>query len=231
MNIGIIVAAGKGERTKLKYPKQFYQILNKSLLRIVLEKYEYSKMIHKIIVVANESFMEETKRECYEINKVYDIIKGGESRQESVYNALKYIYDVFGFDVSIVSIHDAARPFVNICKIDESIEVAQKQGSAILALPEKNSVSHVTEKVIDRILDRNEIYLHQTPQAFDFQKLYKAYTNFENELKSFTDDASIFHKAGNFVRIIPGEEYNIKITTEFDLKFAKWLIKEGKIDV
>ncbi|WP_276318651.1 IspD/TarI family cytidylyltransferase [Marinitoga lauensis] len=72
--------------------------------------------------------------------------------------------------------------------------------------------------------------MHQTPQTFDFQKLYKAYMNFENELKSFTDDASIFHKAGNFVRIIPGEEYNIKITTDFDLKFAKWLIKEGKIN-
>ncbi|GAB6188907.1 2-C-methyl-D-erythritol 4-phosphate cytidylyltransferase [Marinitoga arctica] len=231
MNIGIIVAAGKGERTKLSYPKQFYQILDKSLLRIALEKYEYSKMIHKIIVVANEKFMEETKYECYGINKVYDIIKGGDSRQESVYNALKYLYNIFSFDVSIVSIHDAARPFISVSKIDESVKAAQKYGSAILALPEKNSVSYVVENVINKILDRNEIYLHQTPQTFDFQKLYKAYTNFENELKSFTDDASIFHKAGNFVRIIPGEEYNIKITTEFDLKFAKWLIKEGKIDV
>ncbi|SHE44584.1 2-C-methyl-D-erythritol 4-phosphate cytidylyltransferase [Marinitoga hydrogenitolerans DSM 16785] len=230
MNIGIIVAAGKGERTKLSYPKQFYQILGKSLLRIALEKYEYSELINKIVVVANEEFMEETKKECYNLNKVYGIIKGGESRQESVYNALKNIYNNFGFDVLFVSIHDAARPFVSIDKINEGIEIAKKYGSAILALPEKNSVSHVVGDVIDKILDRNEIFLHQTPQTFDFHKLYKAYTNFENELKSFTDDASIFHKAGNFVRIISGEEYNVKITTEFDLKFAKWLIKEGKIN-
>ncbi|WP_129408586.1 2-C-methyl-D-erythritol 4-phosphate cytidylyltransferase [Marinitoga lauensis] len=144
MNIGIIVAAGRGERTKLTYPKQFYQILGKSLLRIALEKYEYSNLIDKIIVVANKKFMEETKKECYEINKVYDIIKGGDSRQESVFNALKYLYDKFGFDVSIVSIHDAARPFVSIEKIEESIKAAIKNGSAVLALPEKNSVSHVT---------------------------------------------------------------------------------------
>ncbi|KLO23227.1 2-C-methyl-D-erythritol 4-phosphate cytidylyltransferase [Marinitoga sp. 1197] len=231
MNIGIIVAAGKGKRTKLSYPKQFYQILDKSLLRITLEKYEYSNLINKIVVVANEKYMEETKKECYNINKLCGIIEGGESRQSSVYNALNFLYNNFGFKVSIVSIHDAARPFISINKIDESIKVAKKYGSAVLALSEKNSLSHVVDNVIDKILDRNEVYLHQTPQCFDFQKLYKAYTNFENELKSFTDDASIFHKAGNFVRVIPGEEYNIKITTEFDLKFAKWLIKEGKINV
>ncbi|MBM7558751.1 2-C-methyl-D-erythritol 4-phosphate cytidylyltransferase [Marinitoga litoralis] len=229
MNVGIIVAAGKGERTKLAYPKQFYQILGKSLLRIALEKYEYSK-IDKIIVVANKDFINETKEECYGINKVYDIIEGGESRQESVFNALRYIYDNLGL-ITIVSIHDAARPFVSTKKINEGIEVTKKYGSAVLALPEKNSLSQVNDNVINKILDRNEIYIHQTPQTFDFQKLYKAYTNFENELKSFTDDASIYHKAGNFVRIIEGEEYNIKITTEFDLKFANWLIEEGKINV
>lgn len=231
MNIGIIVAAGKGKRTNLTYPKQFYQILNKSLLRITLEKYEYSQLIDKIIVVANEQYVDKTKKECYNINKFDNIVIGGNSRQESVFNALKYIYDKYGFDkISTVSIHDAARPFVSVKKIDESIKIALECGSAILALPEKNSVSHASENIINKILDRNEIYIHQTPQTFDFQKLYKAYTNFENELKNFTDDASIFHKAGNFVRIISGEEYNIKITTEFDIKFAKWLIKEGKIN-
>ncbi|AEX85677.1 hypothetical protein XO10_06265 [Marinitoga sp. 1135] len=230
MNIGIIVAAGKGSRTNLTFPKQFYQILGKSLLRIALEKYEYSELIDKIIVVANKDFLEETKKECYEINKIYSIINGGESRQESVFNALKFIYNEFEYDAKIVSIHDAARPFVSTEKINESIRIAEKCGSAVLGLPEKNSVSYVLDNNVEKILDRNEIYIHQTPQTFDFKKLYKAYTNFENELKAFTDDASIFHKAGNTVRIIPGEEYNIKITTEFDIKFAKWLLKEGIIN-
>ncbi|MDY6894931.1 MAG: IspD/TarI family cytidylyltransferase, partial [Thermotogota bacterium] len=145
---------------------------------------------------------------------------GGSTRQESVYNALLYLNKMDN-KPDFVCIHDAVRPFVDINKIDESIYKAKEIGGAVLAEMAENTVSQVNNGRILKTLERSQIYLHHTPQTFDFTKLLKAYQKAEKILSSFTDDASIFIHAGYETAIVEDYKNNIKLTKKEDFELAR----------
>lgn len=220
MVYAIIVAAGEGKRAGFEIPKQFVKLNNKTILRISAEKFQQSKLIDKFLVVSHRNYVDLTEKEVKIFSKFENVVIGDSSRQESVYNALLYLSKKDN-KPDLVCIHDAVRPFVDIKKIDESIYEAKDIGGAVLAEMAENTVSQVNNGRILKTLERSQIYLHHTPQTFDFAKLLKAYQNVEKILSSFTDDASIFIHAGYETSIVEDHKNNIKLTKKKDFELAR----------
>jgi 2-C-methyl-D-erythritol 4-phosphate cytidylyltransferase len=224
MVYAIIVAAGEGKRAGFEIPKQFVKLNNKTILKMSSEKFQNSTSIDKFLVVSHRNYVDLTEKEVKIFSKFENVVIGGSSRQESVYNALLYLNKMDN-KPDFVCIHDAVRPFVDINKIDESIYKAKEIGGAVLAEKAENTVSQVNNGLILRILERSQIYLHHTPQTFDFTKLLKAYQNVEKILSSFTDDASIFIHAGYETAIVEDYKNNIKLTKKEDFELARCIFK------
>jgi 2-C-methyl-D-erythritol 4-phosphate cytidylyltransferase len=224
MVYAIIVAAGEGKRAGFEIPKQFVKLKNKTVLRMSAEKFQHSKLIDKFFVVSHRNYVDLTEKEVRIFSKFENVVIGGSTRQQSVYNALLYLNKMDN-KPDFVCIHDAVRPFVDIKKIDESIYKAKEIGGAVLAEMAENTVSQVNNGRILKTLERSQIYLHHTPQTFDFAKLLKAYQNSEKFLSSFTDDASIFIHAGYEAAIVEDYKNNIKLTKKEDFELAGCMFK------
>jgi 2-C-methyl-D-erythritol 4-phosphate cytidylyltransferase len=138
-----------------------------------------------------------------------------------VYNGLKET----GPDVEIVVVHDAVRPFVTEDLIEQSIQAARKGGGAIVAIPMKDTPKQAgPDRQIQRTLDRNELWLAQTPQTFRRDLLLEAYEKAAIEGLQATDDAALVERLGHKVGIVTGTWENIKITTPEDLVLAEAIL-------
>jgi len=159
--------------------------------------------------------------ERYAVKKVQKVVAGGETRQQSVHNGLKETDP----DVEIVVVHDAVRPFVTEDLIERSIEAARKGGGAIVAVPMKDTTKQAgPDRQIQRTLDRNDLWLAQTPQAFRRALLLEAYEKAAIEHLQATDDAALVERLGHKVGIVPGTWDNIKITAPEDLVIAEAIL-------
>jgi len=216
----IIVAGGNGKRMESDLPKQFIVLNGKPILMHTINA--FSQNIHQpkiILVLAKEDAMLwQNLVEQYQFNIPHLIVYGGKERFHSVKNALEQIKD----NHSIVAIHDAVRPLVSQQTISNCFVSAQKHGNAVAAVPAKDSVrrqiNHISEALV-----RSEIFLVQTPQTFKFEQLYNAYSqDFE---AAFTDDASVVEKAGFFIQIEKGDDFNLKLTFKEDLLLAEAILK------
>ena len=213
MNSAIIVAAGSGSRLGgLK--KQFLEIGGKIVLRRSVEKIIQSGICDIIISTAAEDvgFVE---RMFSDHKKTVRVIAGGKTRQQSVRNAFE-ICDGDG----IVLIHDAARPFVEVEHIVKVMEAAEEMGAAALGVASTDTVKFVENNLITKTINRKNVYLIQTPQAFS-KKIYRQSLN--GASGEYTDDCQLVEKAGYDIKIVEGNKDNIKITTIHDLKYAKFL--------
>jgi 2-C-methyl-D-erythritol 4-phosphate cytidylyltransferase len=154
-------------------------------------------------------------------SKPIHLISGGATRQESVYNGLKAI----DANCSLVVIHDGVRPFVKIDRIAECVRVAKKYGSCILALTASDTIKAVDEHdSVISTLKRDTVRMAQTPQAFDYNLILGAHKAAQKEAYLANDDAELVERRGDVVKVIPGDPYNIKITTPEDLKLAEALL-------
>ena len=221
--VAIIVAAGKGERVGAKLPKQFLNIGNKPILAHTLEKFEKARLVNEVVVVVSEDYLGFCSREiidAYEFGKIKRVVSGGKHRQDSVFNGLKSIDS----NIDIVLIHDGARPFVKSQKIDQIIRACQKDGSTILALPIKETIKRVEKGKVITTLDRSKIWSVQTPQAFPYKVILDAYKKAKKDKFIATDDSLLVERVGIEVRVIEGDNDNIKITTIQDLEMAEYLV-------
>ena len=211
----IIVAAGNGTRMKKKTPKQFLELKNKPILVYTLETFQKTDIIDKIVLVCQESFILYCHELAakYSLNKIKKIIPGGCKRQVSVGNGLKFV------DTDIVCIHDGVRPFVNQNLIKNIIEECEENDGCICAIKPKDTVKFYNNHVI-KTLDRENIYLAQTPQAFKTNILKSCYIKSQKENIYFTDESSLMEYYNHKIKIIDGDYLNIKITTPEDLFFA-----------
>ena len=215
-NCFIILAGGESKRFNSITPKSYYIYKGKPLLLHSIDKAKnYNKFV-KIILVIN-------KKHKTHINKLkiksVKIIIGGETRAESAYKALKSLK---GDDIDNVMIHDAARPNFSLNLLDRLNKELKLNDCVIPAIQTNDSIKQKTlNKIIN--LKRENIYLIQTPQAFNYKKLYKLQNNKSIEI---TDDANLFVKAGKKIKIINGEINNKKITIKSDVKINN-LIKYG----
>ena len=215
MNSAIVVAAGRGTRLG-GIKKQFLEIEGKSVLRRSVEKFVEAGISDIIISTLRED-LDFVKEMFSAIQDVVCVVEGGDTRQQSVINA----FNACSKD-GIVLIHDAARPFVKVEDINRVIEMAEKTGAAALAIKSTDTVKTVENNIIESTLDRNKIYLVQTPQAFS-KDLYRKALN--ELLGDYTDDCQLIEKMGVSVTIVDGSRNNIKITTPEDLEYAKIVAK------
>ena len=221
----LILAAGRSSRMQAEIPKQFLLYRGRPLFLWSVEKYR--RITDLTVVVTGEADVEKTKN-CLASFGMDDVpvITGGEERYDSSFRGLLYLEEKGGLDT--VMIHDAARAFVMEEIIGNALESARNQGTAVAAVPLKDTVKRADEKglVLDTP-DRSSLYLIQTPQAFSLKLILACYRRFFAEKEkhpalSVTDDASVVEQFSDHpVQLTPGSYDNIKITTPDDLKWLR----------
>ena len=235
MNIGIILAGGIGSRMGIvDKPKQFIDIYGKPIIVYTLEAFDNHPEIDYIGVVCLDEWMDDSKilLRKYEINKVKWLIKGGMSRQESVYNAIIAISKDVNDD-DILVIHDSVRPLVSHKIISNNISSAKKFGATDTVIPSADTiVKSLNGLEIHEVPNRSELYIGQTPQSFKFELIKKAHEiAIEQNKLNVTDDCQLVLNLGEKVKLVMGDKLNFKITSFDDLLLLKAIIKLGKTEM
>ncbi len=222
----IIVAAGRGTRMNAELPKQFLLIDERPILMHTMERFRRGKDMPDVILVLHPEMHAYWTDLCRQHNFQipHHIVYGGESRFQSVQNGLSYIFEVEKADLEdvVIAIHDAARPVISQTLIDRCFTETMQYGATTAAVQSTNSIRLGT---IDEstAIDRQEVWIVQTPQTFRANILQKAFA--QPEMDSFTDDASVVEKMGYPVRLISGDQRNIKITFPEDIAIAHLYLK------
>lgn len=223
--VAIIPAAGRGIRFGGKKPKQFMEILGKPLLVWTIEAIAKCEGISEhIIPLPAEKFDEyysyiEPYLSC--LNMKIRFISGGAERYETVWKALQMVDNTCAW----VLVHDGARPMISPNLVNRVIKTAMETDAAIAAISATDTVKNVRNNRVCTTLDRDTIWLAQTPQVFRRNILLEAYERVINCSKDCvlgTDDAWFVEQIGHPVHIVSGERQNIKITTNDDMEWFRW---------
>ena len=218
----IIVAAGNSQRMS-GTDKIFAPLAGQPVLLRVLQPFIDCPSVDRIVVVLNNRNYDEGKALIVEQNweKEVAVCIGGRRRQDSVLAGLKLLRDC-----DYVVIQDGARPFVNIDLIERGIDAAMENGATVAAVPVTDTIK-IADKdlIVKQTLERDGLWICQTPQVFLYDVLMKAYREAAAEV---TDDAQIVELAGGKVKLYPGSYDNIKITTQADLAIADTIWKRRK---
>ncbi|MCP4684213.1 MAG: 2-C-methyl-D-erythritol 4-phosphate cytidylyltransferase [bacterium] len=226
----LIVAAGASRRLGGDVPKQFREVCGRPLLSWTIGRFEKAESIDEIVVVVAEEnllFTSEKVVDPYGFRKVNKIVPGGESRRESVLKGLERL----PISTGLVAIHDGARPTVAPIDIDAVVAMAAAEQSAILAARATDTVKRAEQGYIFATLDRESLFLAQTPQVFGYDMIITAHRELASEIKGaeesgITDDASIVEARGFKVRIVEPRHPNMKVTTADDLRMAELLLRQ-----
>lgn len=202
----IVVAAGKGVRSGLNYNKTFFVMDNNlTVLENSCKLFLQDEDCNKVIVVTNREFFDKVF-----IHEKVVVVEGGQTRKDSVYNGLKHA------DSEYVFIHDGARPYFDINSLKMLKEKVVEKGNVILASKSIDTVKIVNEDKIEKTVDRNNVYLAQTPQCFKTEMIKYCYEHCEDI--SFSDDASLVESMGYDVYVVNNEHDNRKLTYKDDFK-------------
>ena len=208
----IIPAAGSGER--FGEEKQFKLFSGRPLLFHTLKLFFQSDYIDEIIVAVPSANVDSTHRDVLSMSagKPVKVVAGGTRRQDSVKNGI----DVSDSDSTLVCVHDAARPFVTEDLIQRSISACEFADGAIVGIPSKDTVKFSENGLVKETLDREKIWLAQTPQCFHKNKLLQALYYAETENLTGTDESALMEAMGFSIKLVEGDSNNFKITTKDD---------------
>lgn len=229
MNYAVVLAGGIGTRIKSTVlPKQFLTIGNKVILLMTVEKFLLCQNIDKVVVTAPRAWIEHTK-DCMQdaIFADVDVCEGGATRQESLYNALRHIEGRYGVTPDDICVsHDAARPFVSLRIIEDNITLCRKHGAVDTVIPATDTIVSSTDgEWLSAIPARKTLYQGQTPQSFFIRSFLDIYEKLDpHYLEQMTDAARILLENGVPVALVRGEEFNIKLTTDYDLGLADYIL-------
>jgi len=207
-NCFIILAAGESKRFNSKVPKPYHLYKGKTLIEHSIDKAKKYKKINKILVIINKKHTKFIKK--LKIKNI-KIINGGKTRAESAHKGLKYLKK---HNLKNILIHDAARPNFSLKLLDNLLKCLNFNKCVVPVIKTNDSVKLKSKNYILN-LNRKNVYLTQTPQAFDYKELYKLQKNYSSNI---TDDASLFISAGKKIKLINGEINNKKITINSDIK-------------
>lgn len=187
---------------------------------MTLDKFEHCPAVGEIILVVPQDELTWIQSEAARRNlqKITHIVPGGDTRFQSVAKGLER---VSAFD--LIAIHDGVRPLVRSEKIYQVISMAAKTGAAILAVTPKDTIKSVNQRSVTATLDRNSLCQAQTPQVFRKNLILAAYRNAMENGFPGTDDATLVERLGETVVLVEGDYQNIKITTQEDLLYARFL--------
>ena len=215
----IITAGGSGQR--FGELKQFKRLNGQPIYEYSLKTFIDTRLFGEIILVVpgenQKTIEQEVKKKHRSLVKV---IVGGIDRQDSVKNGVMNSSS----KTDLVVIHDAARPFITKKLIKNCILACSNSDGAIIALQSFDTIKYSKGNVVEKTIDREKVWMAQTPQAFIKEKILEAYKNKLDEL-IMTDESSMMEGMGYKIKIVRGSESNFKITTEYDWKRAEMVIR------
>lgn len=230
----MILAGGIGSRMKSpELPKQFLEINNEPILIKTVRNFVDFGSFRAGVICCPVDWVEYTKSLLYEYGfSNYDIyaVPGGKNRNSSVQNGCRFLNEQYGIsEDDIVLTHDAVRPFIDAKIIKENINATMEFGAANTVMPMYDSVIRsTTGSFINEQCERSELFRVQTPQSFRLKELTNLINSLsDEELEEFTDVATIFHSRGYRVKLVEGSDFNIKITTPFDMAVAEAIINNA----
>lgn len=232
MVFAVVLAGGKGSRMgNSDTPKQYLTLGKSPIIVHTVEKFYINSKFEKVIVLCPEQWVTHTdnmlKKSLSDTDR-FTVIKGGNTRNETLYNAINYIEENYGLDdETIIVTHDAVRPFVTHRIIEENITAALKYGATDTVIPATDTiVESKNGEIISSIPNRAQLFQGQTPQSFKAKKLKDLYEGLsETEKEILTDACKIFSMKGEPVYLVQGEVFNMKITYPFDLRVAQTMIE------
>lgn len=219
-NIAIIFAGGIGSRMKTQgIPKQFLKINGTPVIVHTINNFQFSHKIDKIVIVMLEKYIPymEELREQYNLSKIVDIVPGGKTGQESIYNGLKRAKEIVE-DNAIVLIHDGVRPILEDTLIERNVESVKRFGSSISSVPSKETIIAINDNNdVEKILDRSKAWIARAPQSFYLNDILECHEMARKEkINNVIDSCSMMMKYGKQVHIVETCQENIKITTPED---------------
>ena len=217
----VIVAAGSASRMG-GIDKVMAQIKGEPMILRTVRTFQQYDAVSEIVIVTRQDLIQPIAGLCRGMDKVRAVVVGGKSRQESVHLGL----NALSGKVKLAAVHDGARPLITWQVIDRTIRAANTYGAAAPAIPVKDTIKVVEGRVVKSTPDRSTLFAVQTPQVFDFDLLRGALKKAEEEGAQVTDDCSAVELTGFKVKIVEGDERNIKVTTPMDLKIAEMLLEE-----
>lgn len=219
----LIPAAGSGKRMGADRNKLLLQVRSKPLIAWTLLAAEAASSISWIGIVSQPPDWDDFKAIIADLKlkKTIELISGGSTRQESVYNGLQALPN----NAAQVLIHDGARCLATPNLFNACSEAILSCSGLIAAVPVKDTIKVVDENgIIKSTPERKQLWAAQTPQGFDVKLLKQCHAEGVRQGWEVTDDAALFEKCGMEVRIVPGEETNLKITTPQDLAIAEFIL-------
>ena len=217
----VIVAAGTASRMG-GIDKVMAPLGGEPMIARTVRTFQNCDAISEIVIVTREDLILPMTALTREMSKVKAVVVGGKSRQESVSLGLNALSN----NVKLAAIQDGARPLITWEVIDRTVRAANTYGAAAPAIPVKDTIKVVEGRIVKSTPDRSTLFAVQTPQVFDFDLLRAALKKAEAEGAAVTDDCSAVELMGMSVKIVEGDERNIKVTTPMDLKIAELLLEE-----
>lgn len=232
---GVILAGGQGTRMgNVEKPKQFMEIGGKPIIIHTIEKFVMYPEFEKVIVLSPKQWIRYTQdivnKYVFKKENVI-VIEGGNTRNETIMNSIKYIEDNYGLnDETIIVTHDSVRPFVTYRILEENVKFAKEYGACDTVIPATDTIVESLEhKLITNIPDRSVMYQGQTPQSFHAKKLRELYNSLSVEEKEIlTDACKIMVLKGENIHLVEGEVFNIKITYPYDIRVAQSLLNNDE---
>ena len=229
----IIPAAGLGTRMGAEQPKQFLELDGVPLIIFTLRRLAACAAITDFIIStrADDVMSLQDKVAKSAQGRPARVIHGGDTRQQSVANALAQVDPA----TEIVLVHDAVRPFVTAKQVERLIAEARGRGAAILGIPAIDTVKEVKRAslpedvaLISATIPRERIVLAQTPQAFSFALLREAFRKAEEDGVNASDEAALVERMGRDVYVVLGSERNLKITRPADMELARFYLEQER---
>jgi len=213
----IIVAGGSGKRFGSKTPKQFLNLQGVPVFIWSVTAFRKTGLFSQIILVAPKERL--GKLAPFAKKYSFTLACGGKERSDSVRSGLKALDK----DITIVAIHDAARPLISGEVIARAVLNAKKHGAVVVSVPARDTIKLTSCEKVVKTIPRDTVWLAQTPQVFKKSLIEKAYAKLDRA--KVTDDAQVVEKAGFAVHVSMGDYKNIKITDKQDLKTAQLILK------
>ena len=217
----VIVAAGSASRMG-GIDKVMAPLRGEPVILRTVRAFQETDAIREIVIVTRENLIMPVSDLCAGLDKVKAVVVGGGSRQESVWLGL----NALSKGMELAAIQDGARPLVTPALIDRTVRAAHSYGAAAPAIPVKDTIKVEKSGLIESTPDRSTLRAVQTPQVFDFDLLRGALQKARNDGAEVPDDCSAVERLGMKIRLVEGEERNLKVTTPLDLKIAELLLEE-----
>jgi 2-C-methyl-D-erythritol 4-phosphate cytidylyltransferase len=219
----VIVAAGSASRMG-GIDKIMAPLDGEPVIVHTVRQFQNCDAIREIVIVTRSDLIIPIMDLCHGFSKVKAVVVGGDSRDASVIMGMNTLSP----KCKLVAVQDGARPFADWQLIDRVVRAANTYGAAAPAIPVKDTVKVVKGGIVKETPERATLKAVQTPQVFDFSLLRGALKKAKQDGLAITDDCSAVEHMGMSVKIVEGDEKNIKITTPLDLKIAELIMEESK---